>query len=379
LPKIRTTHTGSLPRPAPLAELLLAHELGENSPTLPATAAAAVLDVVRRQAECGLDLVNDGEQAKAGYSTYIRHRLTGFDGEPRQTRFYPDRDHFPDFDALVARLDSSAPRRPPNPTCSGPITLKDPTAVRHDIAELKAAAAAAGIAEERLFMTAASPGVIALFLANDYYPSREAYLAALVDAMRDEYRAIVEAGLILQLDCPDFAMARHTVTSAPLPIEDFRRYLAQSVEAVNAAVTGLDPSRMRLHLCWSNTESPHIYDVELREILDLVLTAAPAGLVLEACNPRHGHEWQLFEEVTLPDDKYLVAGVIDTTTNFVEHPELVAQRIRNYSRLIGPERVLAGTDCGFGTFAGRDRVATGVAWEKLASLVRGAEIASATP
>ncbi len=374
--KVLTTHTGSLPRPAALSEMLLARELGVETPALGEASARAVREVLARQDETGIDLVNDGEQGKAGYSTYVRHRLTGFDGEPQQTRFYPDRDRFPDFDELVARLDSSAQHRPPNPTCIGPITLADPGAVRHDIAQLTTAASELGIAPERLFMTAASPGVIALFLANTYYPSREEYLGALVEAMRDEYRAIVEAGLTLQLDCPDFAMARHTTGPVPLEIEVFRRQLAQSVEALNAAVAGLDPARIRLHLCWSNTESPHIYDVELKDILDIVLRAAPVGLVLEACNPRHGHEWQLFEEVALPEDKYLVPGVIDTTTNFVEHPELVAQRITNYRRLVGAERVLAGTDCGFGTFAGRDRVAAGVAWEKLASLVAGAELAS---
>jgi 5-methyltetrahydropteroyltriglutamate--homocysteine methyltransferase len=370
---IRTTHTGSLPRPPALVRLLGDFEDGAEVPELEQLGREAVRDVLARQIDVGLDLVNDGEQAKPGYSTYVRHRLSGFDGPPRKTRFMPDFERFPDFGELAATF---SPPRPMNPSCSGPIALKNPGAVRQDVAALKDAAARLGVADEQLFMTAASPGVIALFFASDYHRSREQYLGELVEAMRDEYRTIVEAGILLQLDCPDFAMARHSAGPAPMAPEEFREHLALSVAALNAAVEGLDPSRMRLHLCWSNTESPHYFDIELREILDVVLRAAPAGLVIEASNPRHAHEWKVFEEVELPEDKYVVAGVIDTTTNFVEHPELVAQRLMNYTRLLGAERVLGGTDCGFGTFADRIRVAPRVVWEKLRSLVQGAELAS---
>jgi len=374
VPSIRTTHTGSLHRPPALEQLLFEKEEGGAPAGIPDATRDAVAGIVEHQLATGIDIVNDGEMGKVGYSTYVKDRLTGFDGEERSSRRRQrDADDYPDFAELMDKLRGRV--RPPDPACTGPIALRDPEAVRVDIANLQAAARAAGIGNDQLFMSAASPGVIALFLENHYYGSREEYLAALVDAMRDEYRAIVEAGITLQLDCPDFAMSYNTVFQH-LSVEEFRHEVALAVEATNAAIAGLSPELVRVHLCWGNLEAPHTHDVPLRDILDIVLRADAAGISIEACNPRHGHEWEVFEEVELPDDRYVIPGVIDTTTNFVEHPELVAQRLDNYARLVGPERVVASTDCGFGTFVGRDRVVESVAWAKLASMVEGARLAS---
>jgi 5-methyltetrahydropteroyltriglutamate--homocysteine methyltransferase len=373
MPKILTTHTGSLPRPPDLEELLDEHERGGAPAGLADRARAAVAEVVRTQLEIGLDVVNDGEQTKSGYSTYVKDRLTGFEGPPGPPTPRPDNDAYPGFAELNTRLTA----RPvaTQPTCNGPIALKDKDAVGRDIEALRAAAQASGIGTDRLFMSAASPGVIAHFFANNYYPDRADYLEAIVDAMREEYRAIVDAGILLQLDCPDFAMSRNSVFFG-LELEEFRRVVAQSIEALNAAVADLPPERMRLHVCWGNYEGPHTSDVPLADIIDLIVEARPTGVSVEACNPRHGHEWEVFEDFELPSDKYLMPGVVDTTTNFVEHPELVAQRLRQYVRLLGAERVVAGTDCGFATFVGRNRVAPSVAWAKLSSVVEGARLAS---
>jgi 5-methyltetrahydropteroyltriglutamate--homocysteine methyltransferase len=373
MPRIRTTHTGSLPRPADLEELLDEHERGGAAAGLEERARASVAEVVRTQLDIGLDIVNDGEQTKSGYSTYVKDRLSGFEGPPAPPTPRPDNDAYPGFAEVNARL---MPRAlAPQPTCNGPVAPKDKEAVARDIQALKSAALAAGVGPDRLFMTAASPGVIAHFFANRYYPDRSSYLEAIVDAIREEYRAIVDAGILLQLDCPDFAMSRNSVLFG-MELGEFREVVAQSVEALNAAVAGLPPERMRLHVCWGNYEGPHTSDVPLADIIDLIVRARPAGISVEACNPRHGHEWQVFEDFQLPSDKYLMPGVIDTTTNFVEHPLLVAQHLRQYVRLLGYDRVVAGTDCGFATFVGRSRVAGSVAWAKLRSLVEGAERAS---
>jgi 5-methyltetrahydropteroyltriglutamate--homocysteine methyltransferase len=372
--RIRTTHTGSLPRPDDLARMLDAHDRGEQVSDLDARISVAVNEVVARQAETGLDVLGDGEMGKVGYSTYVKDRLTGFEGEStfaRRTR--SDLDPHPDFSARwAARLDRTAIRAP---ACTGDVRVKDPDAVHRDIANLRAAATAAGVPHDRLFMTAASPGVIGHFFGNQHYPSREVFLAALADAMRAEYEAIAEAGITLQIDCPDLAMSRSSVF-ADLTLEEFRREAMRGVEALNHAVAGIPPERMRMHVCWGNYEGPHVTDVELRDIVDVVLRARPAGLSIEACNPRHGHEWRVWEDVALPGDRYLVPGVIDSTTNFVEHPELVAQRLLNYARVVGPERVMGGSDCGFGTFAHMATVVPTVTWAKLRSLVEGAELAS---
>jgi 5-methyltetrahydropteroyltriglutamate--homocysteine methyltransferase len=367
---IRTTHTGSLPRPSNLRELLIAREGGSEAPKLDEVTKEAVDAVVQQQGEIGIDVLSDGEMGKISYGTYVKNRLSGFDGELGSEVRSRELDDYPDFADLVARTRSQLPA---DPACNGPVELKDSDAVHQDIENLKSAAALAGIPESRLFMTAASPGVIALFFEDRYYRSREDYLAAIVDAMRHEYRAIVDSGITLQLDCPDFAGG---YVLQDVSVEEFRRQVILAVEAMNAALEGLPPERMRLHVCWGNSDGPHTTDIALHDIIDLVLRARPAGISLEASNPRHGHEWQLFESFDVPEDKYLIPGVIDSTTNFVEHPELVAQRIRNYVQLLGPDRVVAGSDCGFGTMVMlQDQVAPSVVWAKLRSMVEGARIA----
>ncbi len=372
--RIRTTHTGSLPRPEDLARLLDAADQGQDAPGLDARVAAAVADVVAREAGTRLGLVNDGEMGKIGYATYVKERLTGFEGESTfAARRRSDLEEHPDFlERWAARLDRGAI---PAPACTGGVRLRDGDAVHREIATLQAAAADAGVPGERLFMTAASPGVISHFFDNSHYPSREAYLAALADAMRAEYEAIAGAGITLQVDCPDLAMSRHSVF-ADLTLEEFRRQAALNVEALNHAVERIPPERMRLHLCWGNYEGPHDRDVPLKDIVDVVLRARPAGISVEACNPRHGHEWRVWEDVALPDGRYLVPGVVDSTNNYVEHPELVAQRLLNYARIVGPDRVIGGSDCGFGTFAHTSTVVPTVTWAKLRSLVEGADLAS---
>jgi 5-methyltetrahydropteroyltriglutamate--homocysteine methyltransferase len=372
--RIRTTHTGSLPRPGDVATMLTAHDRGEAVPELETRVRAAVTEVVRQQAEAGIDVLNDGEMGKIGYSTYVKERLTGFGGESQWAgrRRLELEDH-PDWaERWTARLDRGAISAP---ACTGDVRLADPDAVFRDIATLKDAADAAGIAHDRLFMSAASPGVIAHFFGNEHYPTREAFLSALADAMRDEYEAIAAAGITLQVDCPDLATSRHSVF-ADLTLEEFRREASLSVEALNHAVARIPAEQMRLHLCWGNYEGPHDHDVALRDIVDVVLRAKPAGISIESCNPRHGHEWQVWEQVSLPDDRYLVPGVIDSTNNYVEHPELVAQRLLNFAGVVGPERVVGGTDCGFGTFATMATVVPSVTWSKLRSLVDGARLAS---
>jgi 5-methyltetrahydropteroyltriglutamate--homocysteine methyltransferase len=369
--RIRTTHTGSLPRPADVAAMVVEREEGADPPGLPERIAEAVGEVVRRQAAAGLDLINDGEEGKSGYSTYVQERLSGFDGESLALGSLPELENHPDFAQRMGALMQQIHVH--TPACTGPVALRDPDAVRLDIERLRAAAAGAGIGPERLFMTAASPGVISFFFEDRYYGSREAYLAALADAMRAEYQAITDAGITLQLDCPDLAMSRHTIFAGST-LEEFRSLISLNVEALNHAVRGLPTERLRMHLCWGNYEGPHIHDVALADIIDIVLRAAPAGLSIEASNPRHGHEWTVFEDRALPDGKYLIPGVIDSTTNFVEHPALVAQRIDRYAAIVGPERVVAGTDCGFGTFVGLAQVAPSVVWAKLGALVEGARL-----
>jgi 5-methyltetrahydropteroyltriglutamate--homocysteine methyltransferase len=370
---IRTTHTGSLPRPDDLLELLASRANGENPRGLAERAERAVREVVREQVEAGLDLVNDGEQEKDGYATYVRERLTGFDGEATYAPRRPELDAHPDFaDRMRERLSRGLIRVP---ACTGDIRLRDPQAVQRDIGVLKDAARAAGVGDDRLFLTAASPGVVAHFFVDQHYGNRDAYLAAIADAMRPEYEAIAAAGITLQVDCPDLAMSRNT-RFADLSLDEFRREVARNVEALNHVLTNVPAERSRLHLCWGNYEGPHTLDVGLAQIIDLVLGAKPAGISVEAANPRHGHEWKVFEDVRLPDDRYVIPGVIDSTTNFVEHPELVAQRLTNYARVVGPERVVGGTDCGFGTFAGMGAVVPTITWAKLRALAEGARLAS---
>jgi 5-methyltetrahydropteroyltriglutamate--homocysteine methyltransferase len=373
MPRILTTHTGSLPRPDDLLQLLNARARGEAAPGLLERADAAVHEAVGLQAEAGVDLINDGEEGKEGYANYVKERLTGFDGEAAYAPRRPELDQHPDFaDRMRQRLGQALLNVP---ACTADIRPRGTQAVQHDIAVLQEAARVAGVAGDRLFLTAASPGVVAHFFVDQHYRSRDAYLAAIADAMRPEYEAIADAGITLQLDCPDLAMSRHS-RFADLSLEEFRREAARSVEALNHALAGVPAERSRLHLCWGNYEGPHTLDVGLADIIDVVLQAKPAGISVEAANPRHGHEWQVFEDVRLPDERYMIPGVIDSTTNFVEHPELVAQRLTNYTRLVGRERVVAGTDCGFGTFAGMATVVPTITWAKLRALSEGARLAS---
>jgi len=367
-----TTHTGSLPRADDLVKIMFAREEGVpvDAAALAARIRAAVADVVRRQAAAGLDVVNDGEQSKPSYATYVKDRLTGFGGESHPLQ-YRDLVDFPGMARRVFGDPGRARRR--TPACTGPIAVRDRAAVHVDIENLRAALA--DVRVEEAFMTAAAPGVISLFFRNEYYPSQEAYLAAIAEAMRHEYEAIVGAGFVLQVDCPDLAMGRH-IQYADLDLEAFRRMARLHVEALNHALARVPPDRVRMHLCWGNYEGPHHWDVPLADILDVVLAARPSAVSFEAANPRHAHEWKVFERVRLPEDKLLIPGVIDSTTNFIEHPELVAERIARYARLVGRERVLAGTDCGFGTWVGQAAVEPDIAWAKLAALAEGARLAS---
>jgi 5-methyltetrahydropteroyltriglutamate--homocysteine methyltransferase len=369
--RILTTHTGSLPRPMDLTVTLEALDAG----TLPdpavfeARVRHAVAEVVRKQVETGVDIINDGEQGKVGYSTYVRHRLTGFTGQST----VPLRADWADFPEAAARLGrSSAVARP---ACNGPIDWQDQTAVQEDIANLKAALV--GVQPAEAFLTAASPGVIAHFLQNEYYPSRDAYLARLVDIMKEEYDAIYQAGFVLQVDCPDLAMGRH-LAFPDLSTPEFLKIAEANVEALNHALRDIPPDRMRLHLCWGNYEGPHHRDIPLKDILGTALKARPQALSFEGANPRHEHEWAVFREVRLPEDKVIIPGVLDSTTNFIEHPELVAQRLIRYAEVVGRERVIAGTDCGFATFARSNlQVEPEIVWAKLRSMAEGARLASA--
>ena len=371
--RILTTHTGSLPRSPNLQELLREREERRelDAARFDAEVRQAVADVAAKQRETGIDVVNDGEQGRGQYATYVKERLTGFEGE-RAVRTRPRLDDadFPEFAATQTHLSS---RNMPQPACTGPISWKDWAAAQRDIDTFQQISA--NLPVEEVFMTAASPGVIANFLPNEYYPTEEAYLYGLAEVMKDEYNAIVNAGLILQIDCPDLAMTRVSQFSH-LSVDEFKKVVELHVEVINYALADIDPERMRLHLCWGNTEGPHHHDVPLKELVDLVLKARPVGLSFEGANPRHAHEWKDWQDVRLPEGKVLIPGVLDTTTNFIEHPELVAQRIVNYANIVGRENVIAGSDCGFGTSAWGRKVETNIVWAKLASMVEGARMAS---
>jgi 5-methyltetrahydropteroyltriglutamate--homocysteine methyltransferase len=367
-----TTHTGSLPRPEDLIRMMFAREEGVpvERAALATRVRGAVAEVVRQQVEAGLAVVNDGEMSKPSYATYVKDRLTGFGGESHALQ-YQDLSDFPGMARRVFGDPGRARRR--TPACTGPIAVLDPGAVTTDIDNLRAALASHRAQEG--FLTAASPGVISLFFRDEHYGSHERYLGAIAEAMRHEYEAVARAGFLLQIDCPDLAMGRH-IQFAALGLEAFRKMAALHVEALNHALANVPPDQARLHLCWGNYEGPHHYDVPLADILDVALAARPNGISFEAANPRHAHEWKVFERVKLPAGKVLIPGVIDSTTNFIEHPELVAERIGRYARLVGRENVIAGTDCGFGTWVGQAAVDPDVVWAKLASLAEGARLAS---
>jgi 5-methyltetrahydropteroyltriglutamate--homocysteine methyltransferase len=367
-----TTHTGSLPRPDDLVRTMYAREEGVpvDAAALATRVESAVADVVRKQAQAGIDIVNDGEMSKPSYATYIKDRLAGFGGTGN-TFVYQDLAEFP---SLAKRVFGDPGRsRRKTPACNAAIRVRDPDAARTDVAHLKAALA--GVDVEDAFLTAASPGVVSLFFRNEHYASDEAYLAAIADAMQQEYETIAAAGINLQIDCPDLGMGRH-IQYADLSLADFRRKAELHVEALNHALRNIAPEQLRMHLCWGNYEGPHHCDVPLADVIDIVFRARPSAIAFEAANPRHAHEWKLFETVRLPDGKLLIPGVIESKSNFVEHPELVAQRIGRYASLVGRENVMAGSDCGYGTWVGQAAVDPDVVWAKMAAMAKGARIAS---
>lgn len=364
------THVGSLPRSQTVVDLLFAREKGQpyDPAAFDACMAAAVMENVRRQKEAGIDIVSDGEASKISYATYVKDRYTGFDGDsPRNAP--ADLKLFPTFLDRLAK-EGGTPKYA-RPQCVGPVRSKGQGELGKDIANLKAAMAAQGVG--RGFMNAASPGVISLFLQNAHYTSREEYLFALADAMRDEYRTILDAGLDLQLDCPDLALSRHMLFT-DLSDNAFLAVAATHVEALRHALQGLPQDRIRLHICWGNYEGPHVCDIDMATVFPLLMTVPARYVLFETANPRHGHEWTVFRDRAreIPDDKVLIPGAVDTTTNFVEHPDLVAQRLERFTNILGTDRVIAGSDCGFGTFAGFGAVDPEIAWAKLATLKEGA-------
>ena len=368
-----TTHTGSLPRPPDLVDMMFAKEEGVpvEAAALARRIRAAVAEIVQKQLASGVDIVNDGEMSKPSYATYIKDRLEGFGGTGN-TYVYQDLVGFPDLARRVFGDPGRSRRK--SPACNAAIKVRDETAVHNDVENLKSAVAGKNPAD--VFVSAASPGVVSLFFRNDFYASQEEYLFAIADAMRSEYAALLAAGFVLQIDCPDLAMGRH-IQYANLDLKEFRKRAELHVEALNHALGSARPEQLRLHLCWGNYEGPHHCDVPLEDIIDIVFRARPAGIALEAANPRHAHEWAVFERVKLPDGKVLIPGVIESKANFIEHPELVAQRISHYANLVGRENVVAGSDCGFGTWVGQAAVDPAVVWEKLKAMSEGARIASA--
>jgi 5-methyltetrahydropteroyltriglutamate--homocysteine methyltransferase len=373
--RIATTHTGSLPRPPELLSLILARESGADvdRTALREHLRSAVAEVARRQAAAGIDVLNDGEFDKAAYFSYATERLTGFVegasiGEATGWMATAIQD-FPDFaERLATVMAPGAALR--LRACEGPVSYVGHDVVRAEIDTLRVAAAAAGTSS--VFLSSASPGLIAQTTPNRHYATEEDYLAAIAEAMRTEYEAIHAAGFLLQVDCPDLAMSAPAFDS----VEAFRRHMGMRIEALNHALSGIPAEAVRMHVCWGGGELPRTTDIELRHIIDLLLTAKPAGLMLMAANARHAHEWQVFEEVPLPDGKYVVPGVIDIGSNVVEHPEVIAQRLVQYAGVVGRENVVAGTDCGFGPIAGMTAVAPTVVWAKLSALSDGARIAS---
>ena len=370
--RILTTHTGSLPRPADVVSLLLEEQQhpGTKRAALDAAVDAAVREAVAKQVAAGIDIINDGEQGRTDYTVHVKDRLTGFDG-PSAPPLGTGEEEFPELAQLLAQFASPFQNRP---ACSGPVTWRDWPAAEADIKRAKAATA--GAKAEEYFMTSPSPGQIGRYLKNQYYPTQEAYLQALADVMRREYQAIVDAGFVLQLDCPDLAISHHMVYP-DLSLAEYRKIIAMHVDVLNEAVKDIPADRMRMHVCWGSTMGPHHTDVPMRDIIDIILKARPQAVSFPAANPRHLHEWKVWKEVKLPEGKILIPGMIDSTSNFVEHPEVVADRIVQYANVVGRENIIAGVDCGFGTFAGRVQVDTKIVYMKLAALAEGARLASA--
>ena len=369
---ILTTHVGSLPRTGPIADLLIRKEKGEpyDQAEFDKAMHDAVVDVVKKQAATGIDVVSDGETSKIGYATYIKDRLAGFGGENQAKPHLDLRDH-PDLRKRMVAF--TGPQTFKRLCCVGPISITDHEAVHQDIANFRDALKQVKVADA--FMNAASPGIVSSFQPNQYYPSHDAYIEAIAAVMQEEYEAIHAAGLLLQVDCPDLAMSRHTGFQ-DLSEAQFLQRAEQQVEMLNHALRNIPATAIRMHICWGNYEGPHDHDIALEKIMRVVLMAKPQAISFEASNPRHAHEWKVWRDAKIPDDKVLMPGVIDSSTNFVEHPELVAQRIERFAEIVGRERVLASSDCGFGTFAGYGKVDPDIAYKKLKSLVDGAAIAT---
>ena len=373
--RILTTHVGSLPRPQALVDLLVKKDQEQpyDHAEFDRQVAQAVRDIVARQVAIGIDVVSDGEASKIGYATYIKDRLTGFGGEVFVPKPQRDLADYPEFRARMIQF--TGPQVFRRLCCVGDVRLRDAHAVQADIAHFRAAIEHSSPVDA--FMPAASPGVVSAFQPNRHYPTHTAYIRAVADAMQPEYEAIASAGIAVQLDSPDLAMARHTGFQ-DLTEAQFVSQAEQQVEALNHALANVPASSARLHLCWGNYEGPHHFDIPLQKVLPVILKAKPQAISFEAANPRHAHEWAVWREARIPDDKLLIPGVIDTCTNYIEHPELVAQRICQYADIVGRERVIAGTDCGFATFVGHaGRVDPEIAYRKLGSLVEGAKLASA--
>lgn len=372
---IQTTHVGSMPRPDDLTPLLRARDSGQpyDAAEFDTKVSAAVDQAVAQQIACGVDVVSDGEIGKIGYSTYIIERLSGFGGRVDRKPAADLAEHPALTKKLSAIMGSQDFVRA---SCVDKVQLVNLDPMWEDIRRFKAALARHGLPSTQAFMNAASPGLITSFQVNKFYPTHEAYLADLVDAMREEYEAIVREGFLLQLDCPDLAMSRHTGYQ-DLSEKEFLAVAAANVEALNAATANIPPDRMRMHICWGNYEGPHDHDIPLEKVIDIVVRARPATILFEAANPRHEHEWTVWKEAELPDWKRLAPGLIDTCSNYVEHPELIAQRIERFAAFVGADRVIASTDCGFGTFAGYGKIDPEVTWKKLRSLRAGADLAGA--
>ena len=373
--RILTTQVGSLPRSEAVVALLERRENGEalGAAVFKTTIGAAVTDIVRRQVDLGIDVVSDGETSKMSYATYVKDRLTGFsdEGSTEPTRPHRDLQPFPDLQRKMALL--SGKRRFKRVACIGKIAYCGQAALAEDVANMRRAVEAAQPTDA--FLNAASPGVVASFLGNQHYPSHEAYISAVAEAMREEYEAIVTAGFLLQIDCPDLAMSRHAMFQDMSEV-DFLKRAQFHVEALNHACANIPADMLRIHVCWGNYEGPHNHDIDLTKIIRIVLGVKAMGLSIEAANPRHEHEWAVWKETKLPDGKVLLPGVIDTSTNYVEHPDLVAQRIVRLVEIVGRDRVIASTDCGFGTSAGYGKIDPEIAFLKLGALVAGAEKAS---
>jgi len=369
---VQTTHVGSLPRTQDVVDFIFAREHGKtyDQAAFDACMTAAVSQTVRKQKDAGVDIVSDGETSKISYATYVKDRYTGFDGDsPRNAP--ADLKQFPSF--LKRLADDGGTPQYARPMCVGDVKSKGQGELEKDISNLKAAMAEHGV--QRGFMNAASPGVISLFLQNDFYKTREAYLAALADAMKEEYETIVASGLDLQLDCPDLALSRHMLFN-DLSDAEFLSIANSHVEALNHALQNVPQDRVRVHICWGNYEGPHVCDIPMSKMFDTLMSTKSRYVLFETSNPRHGHEWATFRDrkSDIPDDKVLVPGVVDTTTNFVEHPELVCQRIQRFVDIVGPERVIAGSDCGFGTFAGFGAVDPEIAYAKLSAMSAGRDL-----